>query len=191
MTLTGAPCALLGTGGDDVLRGTPGRDWLQGEDGDDDLHGGGGDDRYVLGPRFGTTYVFEDGGNDIIQFLALERRDVVLERDGDDAVLRFPGHGRVHVRDHFRRDAYKVERVEFASGPPLTREDLDLIGEDDVSTAGELLEPGDAAALLVWEDLWAAPFVRAARNAGGVLLAHDRIPVDVLETIMSYQGDES
>jgi hypothetical protein len=114
-----------------VLRGTPDRDWLQGEDGDDDLHGGGGDDRYVLGPRFGTTYVFEDGGDDVIQFLTLERRDVVLERDGDDAVLRFPGHGRVHVRDHFRRDAYKVERVEFAAGPPLTREDLDLIGEDD------------------------------------------------------------
>jgi hypothetical protein len=68
---------------------------------------------------------------------------------------------------------------------------VDLIGEDDVSTAGELLQPGDAAALLVWEDLWAAPFVRAARNAGGVLLAHDRIPVDVLEAVMSYQGDES
>jgi hypothetical protein len=68
---------------------------------------------------------------------------------------------------------------------------VDLIGEDDVSTAGELLEPGDAAALLVWEDLWAAPFVRAARDAGGVLLAHDRIPVDVLEAVLSYEGDES
>ena len=68
---------------------------------------------------------------------------------------------------------------------------VDLIGEDDVSLAGELLEPGDAAALLVWEDLWAAPFVSAVRQAGGVLLAHDRIPVDVLEEVMSYEGDES
>jgi hypothetical protein len=68
---------------------------------------------------------------------------------------------------------------------------VDLIGEDDVSLASELLEPGDAAALLVWEDTWAAPFVAAVRNAGGVLLAHDRIPVDVLEGIMSYEGDES
>jgi hypothetical protein len=68
---------------------------------------------------------------------------------------------------------------------------VDLIGEDDVSLAGELLEPGDAAALLVWEDLWAAPFVAAVRAAGGVLLAHDRIPVDVLEQVMSYEGDES
>jgi len=68
---------------------------------------------------------------------------------------------------------------------------VDLIGDDDVSTAGELLEPGDAAALLVWEDLWAAPFVSAVKQAGGVLLAHDRIPVDVLEAVMSYEGDES
>jgi Family of unknown function (DUF6325) len=68
---------------------------------------------------------------------------------------------------------------------------VDLIGDDDVSLAGELLEPGDAAALLVWEDLWAAPFVAAVKKAGGVLLAHDRIPVDVLEAVMSYEGDES
>ena len=68
---------------------------------------------------------------------------------------------------------------------------VDLIGEDDVSLAGDLLEPGDAAALLVWEDLWAAPFVSAVKKAGGILLAHDRIPVDVLEAVMSYEGDES
>ena len=68
---------------------------------------------------------------------------------------------------------------------------VDLIGDDDVSLAGELLEPGDAAALLVWEDMWAAPFVAAVKKAGGVLLAHDRIPVDVLEAVMSYEGDES
>jgi len=68
---------------------------------------------------------------------------------------------------------------------------VDLIGEEDVSLAGDLLEPGDAAALLVWEDLWAAPFVSAVRGAGGILLAHDRIPVDVLEAVMSYEGDES
>jgi hypothetical protein len=68
---------------------------------------------------------------------------------------------------------------------------VDLIGEDDVSLAGELLEPGDAAALLVWEDIWAVPFIVAARKAGGFLLAHDRIPAEVLEAVMSYEGDES
>jgi hypothetical protein len=68
---------------------------------------------------------------------------------------------------------------------------VDLIGEDDVELAGELLDPGDAAALLVWEDLWAAGFVSAVRNAGGTLLAHDRIPVEVLEELMSYEGAES
>jgi hypothetical protein len=73
----------------------------------------------------------------------------------------------------------------------LTPAGVDLIGEEDVDTAGELLEPGDAAALLVWEDLWAAPFAAAVKNAGGVLLAHDRIPIDVLEAVLSYEGAES
>ena len=57
---------------------------------------------------------------------------------------------------------------------------VDLIGDDDVSLAGELLEPGDAAALLVWEDVWAAPFAAAVKKAGGVLLAHDRIDENVI-----------
>ena len=73
----------------------------------------------------------------------------------------------------------------------MTPAGVDLIGEEDVDTAGELLEPGDAAALLVWEDVWAAPFAAAVKNAGGVLLDHDRIPIDVLEAVMSYEGDES
>jgi hypothetical protein len=68
---------------------------------------------------------------------------------------------------------------------------VDLIGDDDVSLAGELLEPGDAAALLVWEDLWAAPFASAVRDAGGILLAHERIPVDVLDELLSYEEDKS
>jgi len=68
---------------------------------------------------------------------------------------------------------------------------VDLIGEEDISLAGELLEPGDAAALLVWEDLWAAPFASAVRDAGGVLLAHERIPIDVLEQVLSYEEEQS
>ena len=67
---------------------------------------------------------------------------------------------------------------------------VDLIGDEDTSLAGELLEPGDAAALLVWEDVWAGPFVAAVREAGGVLLAHDRIPVDVLDELLNYEGGE-
>ena len=44
----------------------------------------------------------------------------------------------------------------------------------------EALEPGDAAALLVWEDVWAARFVQAVRNADGELIMYERIPYDLV-----------
>ena len=48
------------------------------------------------------------------------------------------------------------------------------------STAGEILEPGSAALLLVYENLWSLPFARAARTAGGQLVASGRIPVQAI-----------
>ena len=73
----------------------------------------------------------------------------------------------------------------------ITSDTLGLLNEEDLMAAGEELEPNSSAALLVWEDLWAAPFAAAVKKAGGVLLAHDRIPIDVLEAVLSYEGDES
>jgi len=52
-----------------------------------------------------------------------------------------------------------------------------LLGGDDVETAGEALDPGSAAVMIVYENRWAAPFAAAVRRNGGVLLASDRIPV--------------
>ena len=56
-----------------------------------------------------------------------------------------------------------------------------LISEDDIDYAATELEPNSSAALLIWEDLWAAPFVEAMRNAGGVLIDGARIPHDLIE----------
>ena len=53
-----------------------------------------------------------------------------------------------------------------------------LIGEEDVEQAGGALEPGTAAALLIYENLWAAPFAGAVRRSGGQLVASGRIPVE-------------
>jgi hypothetical protein len=58
-----------------------------------------------------------------------------------------------------------------------------LLGEDDLDLAAEMLEPGNAAALLVWEDVWAAPIASAIRNAGGIVLAHERVPHEVVEEV--------
>ena len=55
-----------------------------------------------------------------------------------------------------------------------------LIGDDDVTDAGEALLPGSAAAVLVYENVWAAPFASALRRAGGQLAASGRIPVQAI-----------
>lgn len=55
-----------------------------------------------------------------------------------------------------------------------------LLGEEDVATAGEALEPGSAAVMIVYENRWAAPFANAVRRNGGVLVANQRIGVEEL-----------
>jgi hypothetical protein len=55
-----------------------------------------------------------------------------------------------------------------------------LIHDDDVAAAADVLEPGTSAALLVYENSWAAPFAAAVRRSGGELVASGRIPVEDL-----------
>jgi uncharacterized membrane protein len=60
-----------------------------------------------------------------------------------------------------------------------------LFNEEDVAFVGAVLEPGTAAALLLFEDLWATPFVQAIRAAGGRLIAGERIPPAVVEAAVA------
>jgi uncharacterized protein DUF6325 len=65
-----------------------------------------------------------------------------------------------------------------------------LIGDDDVSQAGDVLAPGTSAALLVFENTWAAPFVGAVRRSGGELVASGRIPAeDVLAALDAAEAN--
>jgi hypothetical protein len=52
-----------------------------------------------------------------------------------------------------------------------------LLGEDDIEEAGRALEPGNSAGILVYENVWAAPFATALRRGGAQLVASGRIPV--------------
>jgi Family of unknown function (DUF6325) len=56
-----------------------------------------------------------------------------------------------------------------------------LANPEDIEHAAALLEPNSSAALLIWEDLWAAPLVEAIRNAGGVLLEGARVPNELVQ----------
>ena len=55
-----------------------------------------------------------------------------------------------------------------------------LLSEDDAGEAANALEPGTSAALLVYENSWAAPFASAVRRSGGELVASGRIPAQDL-----------
>jgi Family of unknown function (DUF6325) len=55
-----------------------------------------------------------------------------------------------------------------------------LLGQDDLEEAAAAVEPGRVAAVLVWENRWAAPVAAALRRSGGQLVATGRIPVQAL-----------
>ncbi len=59
-----------------------------------------------------------------------------------------------------------------------------LLSDDDAALAAGELEPGAAAAMIVYENRWAAPFVNAVRLSGGVLIADQRIGVqDLIDAV--------
>jgi uncharacterized membrane protein len=62
----------------------------------------------------------------------------------------------------------------------LGLEPTGLLGEEDLMDAADALEPGSSAAMLLWEDIWAAELASALRGAGGELVTIGRIPHDVV-----------
>ena len=55
-----------------------------------------------------------------------------------------------------------------------------LLSEEDLNEAAAALQPGTSAALLVWENRWAAPIAVALRRSGGQLVASGRIPIQAI-----------
>ena len=56
----------------------------------------------------------------------------------------------------------------------------ELLAADDVEHLAAAMEPGSTAGVLIWENLWAAPFASAARRSGGQLIANGRIPIQAI-----------
>jgi hypothetical protein len=66
-----------------------------------------------------------------------------------------------------------------------------LLGDDDYEEAGAALEPGCSAALLVYENTWAAPFATALRRSGAQLVATGRIPTNaIIAALDELEGKE-
>ena len=66
-----------------------------------------------------------------------------------------------------------------------------LLSEQDVEDLAETIAPGSSAAVLVWENLWAAPFGAAVRHAGGQLAASGRIPIQAVLAAIEADAAEA
>ncbi|PBC76920.1 hypothetical protein BX265_1641 [Streptomyces sp. TLI_235] len=65
-----------------------------------------------------------------------------------------------------------------------------LLGSEDLAEAAAALEPGNSAGLIVYENLWAAPFAAALRRGGAQLVASGRIPLqDVIEALDALDAE--
>jgi hypothetical protein len=65
----------------------------------------------------------------------------------------------------------------------------EMLAEEDVEYLAAAMEPGSVAGVLIWENLWAAPFASAARRSGGQLIANGRIPIQAI--IAAIEADEA
>ena len=65
----------------------------------------------------------------------------------------------------------------------------EFLAADDVEHLAAAMDPGSTAGVLIWENLWAAPFASAARRSGGQLIATGRIPIQAI--IAAIEADEA
>src|SRR5690242_7088802 len=87
-------------------------------------------------------------------------------------------------------DATELENIdELGELQAMEAELAELLAADDVEHLAAAMEPGSTAGVLIWENLWAAPFASAARRSGGQLIANGRIPIQAI--IASIEADES
>jgi hypothetical protein len=85
-------------------------------------------------------------------------------------------------------EPHKFEDSEIGRLRELETDLTLLLAEEEMESIGAALEPGSSAAVLIWENTWAAPFGSAVRRSGGQLVAGGRIPIQALAAAL--EADE-
>jgi uncharacterized membrane protein len=93
----------------------------------------------------------------------------------------------------------EVVAFELTELDPDVQESLDkahvevqgLLNEDDLQDAAEGLDPDSSAALIVWENVWARKVTQAIRDAGGVLVAFERLPHEVVQAAREWALEQA
>jgi hypothetical protein len=87
-------------------------------------------------------------------------------------------------------DAIELSDVdELGELQRIEAELAELLAAEDVVNLAAAMDPGSTAGVLIYENLWAAPFAAAARRSGGQLIANGRIPIQAI--IASIEADEA
>ena len=87
-------------------------------------------------------------------------------------------------------DAMELSDIEELGDLRAVEAELaELLAADDVVNLAAAMDPGSTAGVLVYENIWAAPFAAAARRSGGQLIANGRIPIQAI--IASIEADEA
>jgi uncharacterized membrane protein len=66
-----------------------------------------------------------------------------------------------------------------------------LLNDDDLMDTAAGLEPNSSAALIVWENVWARKVAQAMRDAGGELVAFERLPHDVVQAAREWALEQA
>jgi len=74
---------------------------------------------------------------------------------------------------------------------PIVQPEDELLSRSDAESVGVLLEPNSSAALLLFENTWAARFTTAMANAGGEVIINARIPRDVIEQVVAESASSA
>jgi uncharacterized membrane protein len=136
----------------------------------------------------------------------------------DYAIVAFPGNrfrGEIGpaIADLVENDTIRVIDIAFVAKDeagnavamelmeldPDVQESLDKIGveigglfnDEDLIDAAEGLEPNSSAAVLVWENVWARKVTQAMRDAGGELVAFERLPHEVVQAAREWALEQA
>ena len=125
-----------------------------------------------------------------IDYVVLEWRGREPADEVAPLLLDLAERGTIRVLDaafltkHDDGSTSRLEMTELGEGHAAFAEfdgaSSGLLGADDIDDAASVLEPGTSAALIVWENRWAAPIAIALRRSGGQLVASGRIPVQAI-----------
>jgi Family of unknown function (DUF6325) len=137
-----------------------------------------------LGPVDYVVVEFPAGSSTFTGEMASELRKLVeggIIRIIDVLILTKEADGTV--------DAIELSDVdELGDLQQIEAELAELLAAEDVEHLAAAMEPGSTAGVLIWENLWAAPFASAARRSGGQLIADGRIPIQAI--LASIEADE-